>query len=137
MECQYCELTLPFNKMSSHVEYCGSRTEKCDICDKFIQMKDLTEHVNTGCQYPPIKEESKKLPSNLPPDFFSEMPVGMLHAMGLIDSSVSGTDTDYFHPLHAAMHEFGQNINTGLGTSPFSDPRMQHLGWWSSLFWWH
>ena len=128
MECQYCELTLPFNKMSSHVEYCGSRTEKCDICERFVQMKDLTEHVNTGCQYPPIKEESKKLPSNPPPDFFSEMPLGMLHAMGLIDSSVNGTDADYFHPLRAGMHEFGQIINTGLGTSPFSDPRMQYPG---------
>ena len=112
MECQYCELTLPFNKMASHAEYCGSRTEKCDICDKFIQMKDLTEHVNTGCQYPPVKEESKKLPSNLPPDFLCDMPVGMMHAMA----------------LQAGMHEFGRIISTGLGTSPFSDPRMQYPG---------
>lgn len=114
--------------MTSHVEYCGSRTEKCDTCDRFIQMKDLTEHVNTGCQYPPVKEESKKLPSNPPHDFFSEMPVGMLHAMGLIDSSVSSTDTDYFHPFLAGVREFGQIINTGLGTSPFSDPRLQYPG---------
>ena len=114
--------------MTSHVEYCGSRTEKCDTCDRFVQMKDLTEHVNTGCQYPPVKEESKKLPSNPPRDFFSEMPVGMLHAMGLIDTSVSSTDTDYFHPLFAGMREFGQIMNTGLGTSPFSDPRMRYPG---------
>lgn len=114
--------------MTSHVEYCGSRTEKCDVCDRFIQMKDLTEHVNAGCQYPPVKEESKKLPSNPPHDFFSEMPVGMLHAMGLIDPSVSSTDTDYFHPLQAGMREFGRIINTGFGTSPFSDPRMQYPG---------
>lgn len=128
MECQYCELTLPFNKMTSHVEYCGSRTEKCDVCDRFIQVKDLSEHVNTGCQYPPIKEESKRLPSSPPRDFFSEMPVGMLHAMGLVDSSFNSTDTDYLHPLQAGMLEFGRIINTGLGTSPFSDPRMQYPG---------
>lgn len=128
MECQYCELTLPFNKMTSHVEYCGSRTEKCDVCDRFIQVKDLSEHVNTGCQYPPIKEESKRLPSSPPCDFFSEMPVGMLHAMGLVDSSFNSTDTDYLHPLQAGMLEFGRIINTGLGTSPFSDPRMQYPG---------
>lgn len=81
-------------------------------------MKDFTEHVNTGCQYP-VKEESKKLPSNPPQDFFSGMPVDMLHAMGLMDPS---------GPLAAGMREFGQILNTGLGTSPFSDGRMQYPG---------
>ena len=127
MECQYCELTLPFDKMASHVEYCGSRTEKCDTCDRFIQMKDLTEHVNTGCQYP-VKEESKKLPSNPPQDFFSGMPVDMLHAMGLMDPSGGSRDADYFHPFVAGMHEFGRILNTGFGTSPFSDEHMQYPG---------
>lgn len=118
MECQYCELMLPFKDMTSHVEYCGSRTEKCDMCDRFIQMKDLTEHVNTGCQYP-VKEETKKLPSNPPQDYLSGMPVDMLHAMGLMGPS---------GPLAAGMREFGQILNTGFGTSPFSDEGMQYPG---------
>lgn len=125
MECQYCELALPFSKMASHIEYCGSRTEKCDACDRFIQMKDFTEHENTGCQYP-VREESKKLPSKQPDDFFSEMPVGMLHALGIMDPSVG--NPDYFHPLVAGMREFGQILNTGLGTSPFSDAHMPFPG---------
>lgn len=114
--------------MESHVEYCGSRTQKCDACDRFIQMKDFTEHENTGCQYP-VKEESKKLPSNPPQDFFPGMPVNMLHAMGLIDPSGNSPDADFFHPtLVAGMREFGQILNTGLGTSPFSDGHTQHRG---------
>lgn len=120
VECEYCELTLPFNKMSSHVEYCGSRTQKCDACDRFIQMKDFTEHENTGCQYP-IKEDSKKLPQSKPRNDFG-LPVDMFHAMGEMDSP----DAEYFYPLLAGMREFGQILNTGLGTPPFGDAHMKY-----------
>ena len=120
MDCQYCELQLPFSELSSHVEYCGSRTEKCDKCDRFVQKKDFEEHINTGCQYP-VKEEKKKLPPKMPNESFSEMPLGMLHAMGLMDSSASHPNRDNYFPFMAGMREFGRIINSGLGTPPFSD----------------
>lgn len=121
VDCQYCELQLPFSELTSHVEYCGSRTDKCDICDRFIQKKDFEAHVDSGCQYP-VKEEKKKLPPKVPQagDFGSEMPVGMLHAMGLMDSTENWSDEEKFFPFVPGMREFQQIINSGLGVPPFS-----------------
>lgn len=125
VECEYCELTLPFSKMSSHVEYCGSRTQNCDACHRFIQIKDFTEHENSGCQYP-IKEESKQLPQSKPRhEIFSGVPVDMFNGMGEIDSS----DAEYrFNPFLAAINGFGQILTSGLGTPPFSDAHMNPRG---------
>lgn len=119
MDCQYCELELPFSELTSHVEYCGSRTEKCDNCDRFVQKKDFEMHTDTGCQYP-VKKEKKQLPPKMPDDFFAEMPVGMLHAMGLMDSSESSPNMHNFFPFVPGLREFGQILNTGLGTPPFT-----------------
>ena len=104
------------------MEYCGSRTEKCDICDRYIQKKDLEAHIDTGCQYP-LKEEKKPAPSKRPDDFISEMPVRLLHDMGLMDSSERSPNIENFFPqLVSGMREFGQILNTGLGTPPFNGP---------------
>lgn len=111
--------------MSSHVEYCGSRTQKCDACHRFIQIKDFTEHENSGCQYP-IKEESKQLPQSKPRhEIFSGVPVDMFNGMGEIDSS----DAEYrFNPFLAAINGFGQILTSGLGTPPFGDAHMNPRG---------
>ena len=119
MDCQYCELQLQFSELTSHIEYCGSRTEKCDLCNRFIQKKDFEEHMNTGCQYP-VKEEKKKLPSKVPGDSYSDMPVGMLHAMGLMDPTGGHLEMERFLPfVSAGMHGFEQILNTGMGMPPF------------------
>lgn len=126
VECEYCELSLPFNKMSSHVEYCGSRTQKCDACDRFIQMKDLAEHENSGCQYP-IKEESKQPPQSKPRhEIFSGVPIDIFHGMGEIDSP----EAEYFgfNPFATAINGFEQILYTGLGTPPFNDAHMNYPG---------
>lgn len=57
----------------------------------------------------------------MPNESFSEMPLGMLHAMGLMDSSASHPNRDNYFPFMAGMREFGRIINSGLGTPPFSD----------------
>lgn len=121
MKCQYCELEIAFSELTAHVDYCGSRTEKCEICDRYIQKRDIERHVETGCQYP-VKEEKKSIPwpSKGPDNVFSEIPVGMLHATGLMDSSETGSEMQSFFPFAAGMHEFGKILSTGLSTPPFN-----------------
>ena len=119
MKCQYCELEIAFSELTSHVEYCGSRTEKCEMCDRYVQKKDLELHLQTGCQYP-VKEEKKSIPSKEPDNWFSEIPDGMLHAMGLINSSETSSEMENFFPFAAGIREFGEILRTGLGTLPFN-----------------
>ena len=119
MKCQYCELEIAFSELTSHVEYCGSRTEKCEICDRYVQKKDIELHLETGCQYP-VKEEKKSIPSKGPDNLFSEIPVGMLHAMGLMGSSETSSEMENFFPFAPGMREFGKILTTGLGTPPFN-----------------
>ena len=77
--------------------------------------------MNTGCQYP-VKEEKKKLSSKMPDDHdsYSEMPLSMLHAMGLMDSTGGPLDMERFPPfLSAGMREFERILHTGMGIPPF------------------
>ena len=48
VECQYCELDLPFVEYMNHVERCMVRTELCCKCGKYIMLKDLVQH-EKGC----------------------------------------------------------------------------------------
>lgn len=51
--CFYCELSLDFDKLEEHIEFCGSRTEKCPKCNQYIKAKDQSKHDSTKCAYPP------------------------------------------------------------------------------------
>ena len=42
--CQYCKITLPREKMPEHQEFCGSRTEWCHKCSRYILIRDLRHH---------------------------------------------------------------------------------------------
>lgn len=42
--CQYCEISLPREKMQEHQEFCGSRTEFCHKCSRYILIRDLQNH---------------------------------------------------------------------------------------------
>ena len=42
--CQYCEISLPRERMTEHEEYCGSRTEWCPKCSRYALIKDLQVH---------------------------------------------------------------------------------------------
>lgn len=48
--CEYCELELPFSEMKSHKDFCGSRTQLCEKCNKYVLHKDLEDHLNNDCQ---------------------------------------------------------------------------------------
>ncbi|NXY43618.1 XAF1 factor, partial [Ceuthmochares aereus] len=44
MKCKICGLEMPFDKLEEHLNSCGSRTERCWECNKYIMYKDLNKH---------------------------------------------------------------------------------------------
>lgn len=64
-QCCYCELSLDFGEYESHVEFCGSRTDLCTKCSRYIQLKDFNRHEDSACAYPEApKTEPKPAVSN-------------------------------------------------------------------------
>lgn len=49
LKCTFCELEMPFSKLQRHLEACGSRTELCWECNRYIMYKDLDKHKDV-CQ---------------------------------------------------------------------------------------
>ena len=60
-QCYYCDLSLDSDKFQDHLNFCGSRTEKCEKCDKYIQIKDRIAHESANCAYPPTKPVANKV----------------------------------------------------------------------------
>ncbi|KAK1293157.1 hypothetical protein QJS10_CPB17g02461 [Acorus calamus] len=42
--CEYCEFPLPAVDLFEHQEVCGNRTEYCDLCSKYIRLRELNDH---------------------------------------------------------------------------------------------
>lgn len=55
--CQFCKLRKKLVDLPAHEDYCGSRTEKCQKCARFITIKDWAEHHRSQCKYPAVPEE--------------------------------------------------------------------------------
>lgn len=45
--------------MGEHEESCGSRTDECENCKRRIMLKDLEDHIASGCKTPP-RENGKR-----------------------------------------------------------------------------
>ena len=43
-------------KFEEHMSFCGSRTELCSSCKKYIQLKDKILHEDSNCKLPAFKE---------------------------------------------------------------------------------
>ncbi|GFO41265.1 traf-type Zinc finger domain-containing protein 1-like protein [Plakobranchus ocellatus] len=61
--CEFCELTFPKNEFESHADFCGSRTECCPLCQQYVMLKDMSQHENSGCTYPPPKPAAPTQPA--------------------------------------------------------------------------
>lgn len=49
--CPYCERLCGFNEKDQHIEYCGSKTKKCEMCQQNVCNKDFDIHYSSGqCQ---------------------------------------------------------------------------------------
>lgn len=42
--CQFCEISLPRERMEEHEEFCGSRTELCQKCSCYVLIRDIQSH---------------------------------------------------------------------------------------------
>lgn len=46
--CLYCNASLPVHALLAHEEFCGARTEPCNVCRRLIPRRELELHV-AGC----------------------------------------------------------------------------------------
>ncbi|KAJ8645526.1 hypothetical protein MRB53_007274 [Persea americana] len=42
--CEYCEFPLPAVDLFKHQEFCGNRTEFCDLCNKYVRLRERIDH---------------------------------------------------------------------------------------------
>lgn len=42
--CEYCEFPLPAVDLFKHQEFCGNRTEYCDLCNKYVRLCERRDH---------------------------------------------------------------------------------------------
>ena len=45
--CRFCETELPGVIASEHEKYCGSKTDLCKKCGRFVMVRDLTQHLDS------------------------------------------------------------------------------------------
>lgn len=57
LPCIYCECPLPANTLEEHQDWCGSRTEACELCDKRVQLRHLEDHVCSTEESPTLEPE--------------------------------------------------------------------------------
>uniref|UniRef100_A0A3Q3WFE0 TRAFD1/XAF1 zinc finger domain-containing protein n=1 Tax=Mola mola TaxID=94237 RepID=A0A3Q3WFE0_MOLML len=46
-ECRFCELEVPWRQLDEHEQVCGSRTELCGDCGRYVTLRDQPEHGHT------------------------------------------------------------------------------------------
>jgi len=51
--CPYCLISFPFSEFYDHERVCGSRTELCERCLKYIMLRDKEQHDTSNCKYSP------------------------------------------------------------------------------------
>ncbi|XP_040903220.1 XIAP-associated factor 1 [Toxotes jaculatrix] len=42
--CQFCELEMPWKELDGHCVVCGSRTNLCRDCNRYVKLRDQPEH---------------------------------------------------------------------------------------------
>lgn len=52
VECEFCNLPMPFVDLLAHQETCGVRTDVCTLCLRYIKLRDMARHTESNCQWP-------------------------------------------------------------------------------------
>ena len=47
-ECPYCETNFSVEKFEEHVDYCGSKTKKCEACGANVITRERIKHITGG-----------------------------------------------------------------------------------------
>ncbi|XP_066552047.1 XIAP-associated factor 1 [Amia ocellicauda] len=55
--CEFCQLELPFRKLQEHREQCGSKTQQCPDCGRYIKLRDVDAHALTCTPTAPTESE--------------------------------------------------------------------------------
>ena len=54
--CPFCALNQEVSEMKAHMDYCGSRTEKCEECKEIIMLRNWEMHVNSNHTFIKLKD---------------------------------------------------------------------------------
>jgi hypothetical protein len=60
IECKYCQNPFPYCDIPRHEDSCGARTKLCELCRKYIKIREEKEHV-TKCRGELRRNESQEL----------------------------------------------------------------------------
>ena len=60
VRCSYCPLDMPYVELFEHEAKCGSQTEKCDSCSRYIQKRDLLVHMVTCAEEQELRKQGLK-----------------------------------------------------------------------------
>lgn len=52
-------MMLVYTELTGHEQYCGSRTEQCVACGRYIMLSDSETHQLTNCEYPAVEQKNK------------------------------------------------------------------------------
>ncbi|XP_058853983.1 XIAP-associated factor 1-like isoform X1 [Acipenser ruthenus] len=44
VSCEFCDLELPLSKLQEHGDACGSRTQRCPDCDRYVMHREQERH---------------------------------------------------------------------------------------------
>lgn len=52
---------LAYSELAEHETYCGSRTERCMTCGRYVMLQDTDVHRQTNCEYPAVEQKENEL----------------------------------------------------------------------------
>ncbi|XP_060584425.1 TRAF-type zinc finger domain-containing protein 1-like [Ruditapes philippinarum] len=118
MQCVYCELEFPKDKLDSHLDYCGSRTEPCPKCGQFIMLKEQTKHDDSNCTYPEVKPKNNNVADGhrRPDDFLDD-----------IFRSRGGNTGGRSMGLNSGGHDFGGFVDNSFGADYIGSRRQANV----------
>ena len=107
MQCNFCELSLKAMELNEHEKACGSRTEKCEKCNKFVMIRDAETHDCTLVN-PPINNDGINYLKNQPVFGASSS------SMGNFSPFLNGYDVDNDMNIYGSQ---GRNKKDVLGST--------------------
>jgi len=57
--CNYCGIFRSCCDMDEHRKFCGSRSEQCEVCNKFVSLANMEAHLASNCEWFTNKQLSK------------------------------------------------------------------------------
>ncbi|RXM94301.1 XIAP-associated factor 1 [Acipenser ruthenus] len=52
VSCEFCDLELPLSKLQEHGDACGSRTQRCPNCDRYVMHREQERHSRSAFKFP-------------------------------------------------------------------------------------